>query len=385
MRDRRIELCEAIDALRKELPLGAEAPFSGRAVARIAEALRDFDDLPVVRVFVEDCQAAQRRAPDFRRTRQAVTEADDGLILGLFAASYNPRLGLDCIVARRAEVDPALASRYPHDGVRPIVVDGATEGFRFGLSVALFAENFVTTEPPGPEHKAYYFVDRFVRRFWEITRPILMLCSTPRTLARLKAATRQEVAKAATAWVYLHEFFHRAGFLPLPTYLELKSSRLTAGLEEVRCDVLSVISTFKEARASLELGELYAQFILAERLIRYPLQDEPKRNYDAIGAQFLFGFLRQRGVIGDDDGTLDFTRPFSEVIDALREMAVGINKIEHAIRNGDNKEAALERRKGIVRKLGGFDDPSRSFTVLPFYARMRDQAKRAKIGLEMRY
>jgi hypothetical protein len=386
MRDVAGHVVEAVGRVRARLPGTGPATWPASAAGELAAALAPYRAHPVVASFLADCERGRTGAWDFAATRDAVTAHDGaGLLLGVFAAAYNPGLGLDALAFEPMAVPDGLARAYPNDGVQPIWLGEATAGFRFELSVALFPENFLTDQPVQPRHRAYYFVDRFVRRHLELTRAILELGTSPRAFARLKRAGDAAIARGCVSWVHLHEYFHRRGHLPLPEHLDVKSTRSTAGLEEVRCDTLACLAAHRAAALGVDDGELHAELILAERLLRYPLQDDPQHNYDARGSQFLYGFLRERGAIADDGaGRLDLPHGMAAAIDALREMLVGINKLEY-LEKRSHPHAGRDRRRALVERFGGFDRHANAFATLPYYQAVRTALAAAGVRLRMTY
>jgi hypothetical protein len=385
MRDVADRVVDAVRRVRARLP-GAEIhAWPPAFVDEIVAALAPYRAHPVVASFLADCARGKDGVWDFAATRDAVTAHDDaGLVLGVFAAAYNPSLLLDTFSFEHMAVHDAFARAYPNHGVRPIWIGDATDGFKFELSVALFPENFLTAAAVAPAHRAYYFVDRFVRRHLEITRAILNLGTSPRAFARLKSAPDSAIARACVTWVHFHEYFHRRGHLPLPENLGVKSTRSTAGLEEVRCDALACLAAHRGPAHGVEEGELHAELILAERLLRYPLQDDPQRNYDARGSQFLYGYLCERGALREDGpDRIDLPQGLDGVIVALREMIVGINKLEYLEKT--HHPEASGRRRALVERFGGFDRRANTFSTFPYFDNVRNALAAAGITMRMSY
>jgi hypothetical protein len=386
MRDMADRVIEALRGVRDRAPRGDLTAWPARLVDDVIAALAPHDEHPVVASFLADCARGRAGTWDFAATRDAITAHDDaGLVLGGFSAGYNPMLALDGFSFDRVTVHEAFERAYPNTGVRPIWIRDATAGFKFELSVALFPENFVTGEAVAPRHRAYYFVDRFVRRHLEITRSVLALGTSPRAFTRLKEASDTAIARGCGTWIYLHEYFHRRGHLPLPENLGVKSTRSTAGLEEVRCDALACLAAYRGPDHGVEEGELHAELIFVERLLRYPLQDDPERNYDARGSQFLYGYLCECGALCDDgDGRIDLPHGMAGVIVALREMLIGINKLEYMEKTG-HPMAGTGRRRALVERFGGFDRDARTFATLPYYESLRAALTAAGVTMRMSY
>ncbi len=390
MRDLADRVVDALRRVRATAPDAEIEAWPRAFVDDVITALAPYRDHPVVASFLADCGRGKDGVWDFAATRDAVTAHDDtGLMLGVFAAAYNPSLLLDAFSFDHMAVHEGFARAYPNPGVRPIWLGDATAGFKFELSVALFPENFLTAEAVTPRHRAYYFIDRFVRRHLEITRAILNLGTSPRAFARLKRASDGAIARGCVAWVHLHEYFHRRGHLPLPENLGVKSTRSTAGLEEVRCDALACLAAHRGAEHGVEDGELHAELILAERLLRYPLQDDPQRNYDARGSQFLYGYLHERGALRDDGaGRMDLPQGLDGVIVALREMIVGINKLEYLEKTHHPRaqaQAGRDKRRALVERFGGFDSRANTFATFPYYENIRSALVAAGITMRISY
>lgn len=357
-------LCQALDRLRGELSPAPGAVLPPGLAARLQAALAGHRANPIVRAFAEDVERSARQPIDCSATRAALRQRDDSLVLGFFRAPYNEALGLDAFAYERVLPDPHLAGRYPSAAVRAVSTRFATAGFRAPLCVALFPENFIAGEAIVEGDAVFYFMDRFVERFWRVTSPVLHRLSSPDTLAGLKSISPAEVLVAAATWVHLHEHFHRRGFLPLPDYLHVKKTRSAAGLEEVRVDVLTVIACLQEAARGYPRARTVADFVLAERLFRYPFQGTPQANYDARGVQVLFSFLERRGILEVRGEQLHLH--MADIVPALKEFVIAINHLEQLIRAADSG-AALERRQQFIQRLAGYRDERGTFEYLPFY------------------
>lgn len=369
-----ITICRLTDELRERTALSRERPFSAADRRLLRERLSAFGSRPVVRAFLLDAERAADGPPDFSLTRDVTAEADSGLVLGLFAAPYNGAFGLDALAFEELRPDPRLADRYPSPSARAIRVVDRTAGFRAPGCVALFPENYVAGWAIRPEHRVYYFIDRFVERHERITRPVLGRYTTPASFARVKQADAGSITAACATWVLLHEHFHHRGYMPLPDYLPRKSGRSSAAVEEVRVDSLAIIACLDEWDRGSEDGRLYAELILAERLLRYPLQDHPQTSYDSRGSQLLFRHLAGRGLIREAGARIAVGLDGLAV--ALKELVIYINKLEsqHCRSEGPGNRPVPGPGE-LVRRYGGFDEATGRFEYLPFFRRVRDEAR----------
>lgn len=295
---------------------------------------------------------------DFDIVRAGVESKSTNLILSRFSVPYNPSLTLDGIWFERIPVDPKIRRAFP-SSAKPIRILDCTDGFKGPRAVALFPENFKSRIPAPAGAPVFYFIEKFVDRFERITRPFLMSgCVDTEPFSAIISLSRTQVLELASAWVVMHEHFHDQGTLPLKISLAAKSSRSSAGLEELRVDLLSIIAARSEvALWDSSFGEALSQFILAERLLRYPLEALPSDDYDARSSILLACLLRRRGVLTWADGKLRFTESF--MMGDLQSISTEISELEHSIRflSKDVQKKALNeyvRENGLTDGKDGF-------------------------------
>jgi hypothetical protein len=365
-------LCKLIEDARTLLPAEGNAPLSRELSGRLLRDLTPYAGNMVVDSFLRDVCGQTAEAPDLRRSREACYAADE-LILGIFSASYNRALGLDALAYRTLQPDSETARRFPCPNVRAVHVRACTSGFAAESCVALFPENFVTRAPVEPAYPSFYFIDRFVTRFFEKTRPLVKEFVRPGDLPEIEESDRSLISAACIAWVHLHERIHRLGYLPIPEHLDKKSTRSLAALEELRVDTVALIECLKLADSGLGQFEFYAGFILAERLLRYPAESSPQDSYDSRATQVLHTFLAGRGALEVCGFRLSIRR--ERLLGALQELATVINKMEcRIVRDADSRARVDQSRLGLVRRYGGYQ-PDQGFVYLPFYRRVREAAR----------
>jgi hypothetical protein len=278
---------------------------------------------------------------------------DPTLILGFFDVPYNPEAYLEAAFVTPVPIPPGVARVYPQAYGMPVLLRCCTDGLKGALSVALFGENYqgvVLQE----HHRAYYFIDKFVERFKRYTRPAIEQDWSPDSFPELLQANDDMLIGVSAIWIHLHELHHRVGSLPIPKHLPEKSTRNAAGAEELRVDLLSILALDR-----LDCDDAMVctaiQYILAERLIRYPLQAAPRDNYDARSSVALFSFLQRQGVISRAAGRLDFAGGQVSLRRALLGLAVKMAAVEHQVGGAPGPD--------IKRRLA---------TVLPALAKNRD-------------
>lgn len=209
----------------------------------------------------------------------------------------------------------------------------STEGFQSSRAVALFPENFVTPIPPTRSNPVYYFINKFIDRFRTITIPFLTSGRVNlQPFENLLELSDAELKVIASVWVHMHEHFHTTGVLPVSEHFAIKSSRSSAAFEELRVDLLTILASFAEHRT--EMGQLFkgvTQFVIAERLIRYPIESHPEKDYDARSSIVLATLLAREGALETDSNRLIIH--FDRLEESIRSIANDIGKLELSISN----------------------------------------------------
>ncbi|MFJ7732549.1 DUF6421 family protein [Lysinibacillus sp. NPDC097231] len=326
----------------------------------------------LIRAFTEETISflIEGNEPDYSKTREYINTVDTEIsfIAGMFNSPYNPLFGFECILYKKHEVNSSITSHYPSSVVLPVTVLGCTDGFKETMNVSLFPEFFVASAPIKNEHKVFYFTNRFEKRNHLITKPILNQLTTASTFKVLKSASDEEIQEACIAWVYLHEYHHRTGVLPIPEYLNIKGSRAAASLEELRVDLHSIIACIDlYINKKLEKGLLFAELIFAERLLRYPIQIDPHINFDSRASQFFYSFLNDVGT-----KVFDGTEIHIDVIELREELEKIVNYIDMFERQISRLETAEAKKQidNLSKSLGGFSVETNKYERLPLYQTM---------------
>jgi anti-sigma regulatory factor (Ser/Thr protein kinase) len=245
---------------------------------------------------------------------------------GLFDAKYFPSLALDGVQFKRIPL-PHYDGLDFDSPVVPVNTVACTAGFESPVVVALFPENHLNGHQE-TQDSIFYFIDKFVSRHLRRTRPILDHFVHADTLQLVHTLAREGLEDSCVHWVWLHEHFHRVGPAPVPEYLQMKSYRPHAGLEECRVDMLAICAINDCEAIPSEKVAVMTEFILAERLLRYSVEGIPTPNYDAIGSQVLVNYLRREGHLVIDNGKL---RLLPTHLDGVRSFVERIHSIEAGV------------------------------------------------------
>lgn len=250
-------------------------------------------------------------------------------LIGLFSAAYNKSLSAEAVYFKTEIPHKYLTEKYPSQA-RPIRLLATSTGFYGPRYVAIFPENIVWPKVSEESCPAFYFINKFIDRFLSVTKPaisnnIIHNDNFPYILE----ADYDEILNAAVSWVHLHEYFHSEGIIPYSKSRMIKSTRSTAALEELRVDILTIIESL-EHLPTTPFGDkkslLLAEFVLAERLIRYPLEAHPNSDYDARSSHVFMSRLLSYKAIGFVGRTLKID--WSCMLPALKSIAYEINDLE---------------------------------------------------------
>lgn len=323
--------------------------------------------LPIVKNIVADIKCSPADTIKLTKTKQHINKAKDNFVLSLFNAQYFPSLGLDGFFYELLKVNASLSKNYISP-VMPVKILEASEGFHSDRVVALFPENHIDGTQ-NKEDAIFYFIDKFVSRYFHITKPLLDIAVDPNCLLELRQSDEQKIETAAVYWVWLHEYYHRQGFLPIPQYLHLKSTRALAGLEEMRVDMCSLMALLNDKTLPARDTKLAFQFILAERLLRYPIEGDDYPTYDAIGSQLLFNYLIQKSGICIQQERICFT---NDLVPALQLFMTDIAAIESNV-HLVGEDAVKNNLTHFVKHYACYDSRLQRYVHADFYQNLRHQ------------
>jgi len=217
-------------------------------------------------------------------------------------------------------------TRYDNPKFVPVTFVDRTSGYESNSAV-LFPETVTASRTVN--HFGAIFCDREAARFRHIVgraADILRLNLPPDAAALL--ASPDVSQDAYMLWDLIHDRSHSHGDLPFdPFMIRQRQPYWMYALEELRCD----LTAFGEALALERDGFAFARHvqyaILFDRLFRFPITGDRRRNYDGLGGQLLFAFLHREGHLRwtDNELTIDWDRVAAGVT-ALRERVEDLYK-----------------------------------------------------------
>ncbi len=235
----------------------------------------------------------------------------------------------------------------------------ASRGLRDGNCVVFFPENIPAATPCVDQQFAWFFFNRHVRIYTHTLSIVGRLCGSGSPFAgeeRLCSADvdPEDVYQARCVWGYMHDYFHHTGPRPLDKHLALKTKWRPGLLEELKVDMKSAIACHDEA---VPYGEIVFEYILLERLFRYPAQPSPLRNFDA-GTGFALGsWLADHGLFTVDGQGRRKLAAKADIVAALRDLVARIEALELIADDDSYREEAVGFLFGrLLREPGGKGD-----------------------------
>ncbi|MGL5825293.1 MAG: DUF6421 family protein [Nocardioides sp.] len=317
--------------------------------------------------------------PSFSATRDTVPAPEDRQLAAFVGPAVLPNNGgvrprLEAFAILRQETDHLgeLTKHYPHPKAmfQSTKILSASNGLHDGNCVVFFPENIPADIPCDTQNFAWFFFDRHREIYQGTLEIVRRLCGEGSPFdgedeLGSTALDAEGTYQARCVWGYLHDYFHHRGPRPLDEHLRLKTRWRTGLLEELKVDTQTAIACASE---NVPLGDVVFEYVLLERLFRYPAQPDQLRNFDA-GSGFALGtWLAERGLFSvGPDGTRRLA--------ARDELVVGMSELVNQI-------LALE----AIADDTGYRDAAEEFlfqTLLnpPMDASQRYAGPRAPLGL----
>ncbi|HLC50292.1 MAG TPA: DUF6421 family protein [Candidatus Nanoarchaeia archaeon] len=321
---------------------------------------------PIVQCFIKDVMAFDGKSR-LINTKNYINKGSAGNIFSLFDSSYFPSLSLEYLTYKKLPVNNYLRQKYPSHTM-PVNIEHMSKGFESRIVVALFPENHIDHLQCNDD-SIFYFINKFVERHKRITQKMIGAIVSKDAFQLVRKANDAAIEKASTYWVWLHEYHHRHGDMPITEYLSIKSPKPLAGLEELRVDVSGMLVCLNDKNLPADDAALAYEFILSERLLRYAVEGIPKPNYDAVSSQVLFNYLLENGGISLQEGIIHLAPNLPHFLEMFLEE---IKKIECLIHQ-ETPEDVQKRLLDFVNKYTVFDQEINDYKHIPFFEEVKKQ------------
>ena len=322
--------------------LAAAARLVDRIVAGIDELAPRFPyDAAYLLAVVQDLRTWASNdfgVPDFLDSLQAfhpeaprVDGREHLVVFAMYTQNGNPDRNLEAVLLRTvwpqwiAELE---AGAYNNPMFVPIAFIDFTAGYDTNSAV-LFPETIAVRETPAFSWGAI-FCDREAARFRAVAGAAVQILrlAPPPDAARL-LVDQQLAQNTFILWDLIHDRTHSHGDLPFdPFMIKQRMPYWMYALEELRCD----LTTFREAirleADGVPYGKIMQYAILFDRLFRFPITGQRVRNYDGLGGQLLFAYLRRHDALHWTDNMLriDWTLAPRIVVQLCEEVEVLYSK-----------------------------------------------------------
>ncbi len=229
------------------------------------------------------------------------------------------------------------ATRFDNAKFVPVELVDATRGYDSECAV-LFPEMVSVKDRPVNNFGAI-FADREsarLRRVASAAADLLALNLPPDAAFMLASAEVSE--QAYILWDLIHDRAHSHGELPFdPFMIRQRSPYWMYSLEELRCDLTAFASALELEADGVRFARYVQYAILLDRLLRFPITGSRMRNYDGLGGQLLFAWLRRRGDLtwADNQLTVDWDSVGAGVvalraeIEELYRAGIDRTKLQH--------------------------------------------------------
>ena len=354
------EVAPLADALRElQDTTGAVVRDHDRAadlLRQLAERVTEVGSARFAEAFGEDVERWIERGldqpPAFDTALAAYAPPPDGeptFFAGpLVATNGPPPRGrfVECFLALREEpeecYDVARVLPHPKNKCQSARLLAGSHGLITGNCIVFFPENVATEGEVTSQTFATFFFNKFQKIYLQETMP-----RVERLLGRSDWPSAQlapdECYRVRSVWGYLHDCFHHRGPRPFDENMKVKMRFNVGLLEEIKVDCQSAVAAHEH---DLPWPSELTEFILFERMFRYPGQPDAKTNFDAGTGVLLFEWLLREGAIRPRDGRLELD--VDACLAGMRRLAGTIEALEEIEDDGEFGERAVEFVRTLV-------------------------------------
>ena len=228
-----------------------------------------------------------------------------------------------------------LYSDYPHPenicSSSKLIL--GSKGISQGNCVVFFPENIYGNLNLKKQKYALFFFNKFRQIFKEITIPNVKKIILKEDILSLKLSNK-EFYQARCVWGYLHDYFHHQGPKPFNKNIKLKMNWFVGLLEEVKCDCQTIIECYRNK--NIPYRKEIIEFVLFDRMFRYPFQLDNLTNFDSGTGFFIFNFLIKNNAIQKQ--STKYTLNLEKTIYNMERLVNKILSIEEKTDEGLIKE-----------------------------------------------
>ena len=285
---------------------------------------------------------------------------DDIMLTVTTTLNYSEYPTLEFVLFRRFEGPPAAALRAMYHCTYLIIayLVEATAGFGMESNCIVCFTECIAGGGDAPDVLDLFFTSKNALRGKVILQPLMDAILTRDTFTELRGATLDELRLVVPCKTVTHEWSHRQGVIPLTEYRELFNNPIGAGLEEARVELNGARILYTHAEQGGPHARIYdmaAQFIIGDRLLRYPFAAHPSTNADAVSGQYFLGQFIDKGLLTCNAGGVMLAGR-AQMIEGLTRIMAEIQQTQYQALMSSSPEAHRTVREHVARYSRALDE-----------------------------
>ncbi len=274
--------------------------------------------------------------------------------------NYSEHPTLEFVHFRRFDGPAAAALRQVHVCKFLVIATliEATSGFGLESNCIVAFTECLAGGGDMPDVMDVFFTSKNALRGKVILQPMMEHILAPGVFAELRAATLDDLRLIVPCKTVTHEWSHRQGVMPLTEFRVLFDNMIGAGLEEARVELNGAHILYGYAEQGGPYAAIYqmaAQFIIADRLLRYPYSAHPSENADAVSGQYFLGQFIDKGLLTCNAGGVSLANR-AEMIAGLRAILDEIRAVQYQALISSVPEAHRVVRAHVATYSPSLDD-----------------------------
>jgi hypothetical protein len=276
--------------------------------------------------------------PRFDASRDAIEGPEDKELTLFAGPAYMPNSGttwplFQLVLIMRDEPGAlkGVREKYPHmdSACQSTRVLAGTRHATEGQCVVLFPENVPAATPVLRQKFAWFFMNKHIPTYqWTLDRihercgDSLFAEGDPLASPRLDPDGMYDTR---CCWAHLHEHHHQVGPRPLAANLALKTRPYTGLLEEMKVDCQAMQACLRDE--TIPYRQEVLEFVLFDRLFRYPCGSDALSNDDAGAGVLLGTWLLRHGALKDKTRLASRAQAV-QAVDALVAEVLAVEELD---------------------------------------------------------
>ncbi|MCG7498655.1 DUF6421 family protein [Vibrio sp. Of7-15] len=242
------------------------------------------------------------KQPEFGVSRDALELPDNGglfYFLGPLRLANGNRNGwkFETFLSLRDEPSSPqyqeMYNKYPHPKYicqsSHLLI--GSKGLMESNNIVFFPENIQSKSPVERQKYAVFFFNKFYRTYNSISVPVAETFFDKSFIKNRTKGNVQENYEARCVWGYLHDYYHHMGPRPFDEHIDIKTKWYSGLLEEIKVDLQTLLCCLQDETIPYRLE--VAEFILVDRMFRYPVERNWSRNFDSGTGLLMLSWFKE--------------------------------------------------------------------------------------------